>query len=162
METTPEQQENLAQLEQTWAEQDALEATIQRAYAPPKRAAGGAPKRNPLAELPKLGRDSPAEAVTAIIDRLTDRRTGLRGGEAMFAILHEIATNARYDRDKIKAAETILAYRYGRPMQSIAHVDVTPQWLEREIRARYPGLDDAAVQQLITKLAERGALPSPE
>lgn len=166
MEPTQQQAENLAQLEQRWQEEDALEATVQRAYGVDKQGSKGAraltsPARARLEDLPRLTRDSPAEAMTAIIDRLEDKRTGLRGGEAMFAILQQIATEGKHDRDRIRAAELVLAYRYGRPAQTILTADVTPQWAEHQIRQRYPHLTNEQVAALLAKLTTQGALPEP-
>jgi hypothetical protein len=100
----------------------------------------------------------PRESIAAIIAGLEDdrQRTGTR---ALVAIAYDIAKNGKYDRDRLKATELLLAYAEGRPAQTILTADVTPAWLESQIRARHPEFTDEQVLDLIAKLAQRNVLP---
>jgi hypothetical protein len=140
---TPEQAANLAQLQQRWEE--------------------GAPEPTPLpsrrwSEACLDRRFQSRDSAAAQIDRLWDGR----GAAHLLKLAAEIAENGKHERDRLKAVELLLAYKFGRPAQTVMHADVTPQWAEHQIRQRYPHFDDSQVSALIAKLAARGALPDPE
>lgn len=144
---TEEQQQRLDALRQRW--QEDTQQVVERGLVSVETAARHpwvAHSREPIADL---------------IARLEWKSYG--GGRAgLVAIAAEIAATARYDRDRLRAVELLLAYTDGRPAQTVLHADVTPQWLEQQIRARHPALTNEEVEALMARLVSTKVLPDQD
>lgn len=98
---------------------------------------------------------NPRKSLAEIIEGLQDDKMR-RGRESLIGIAYDIAQHGKYERDRLKATELLLAYAEGRPAQTILTADVTPQWLEHQIRTRHPEYTDDQVTALMQRV-----LPEP-